>query len=234
MDYKLFRSESPGDAFITQLQAFCGLDGVQRDALAVWFESTSDFDTYTPEVPQVILASTLLPDQFRKVAAPIRFILDAWQQHSLEIADIERDLLLCGLSAEEIQLVTGFLERLAPLKKRVWIDGLEGTAQVVGLPTIDDANIVWDARAVFGGLTYYYFPRDANDATYKQCLGVTCMAIMELLVSDSNGSKERLAIQMNEATFKMFLRAMNRADEQLASLKALIRPMTVEQQGSKG
>jgi hypothetical protein len=33
-------------------------------------------------------ASKLLPDQFRKTAAPIRYVLNAWQQHSLETADI--------------------------------------------------------------------------------------------------------------------------------------------------
>ena len=66
MDYKLFPLESPSDAFINQLKAFCALDDVQREALAAWFQSTSDFNTYTPEAPQIIQASTLLPEQFQK------------------------------------------------------------------------------------------------------------------------------------------------------------------------
>lgn len=228
MDYKVFGAgHSPSDEFVKELAAFCELDDVQREALAVWFETTSDFDTYTPGMPPGISASTLLPEQFRKAAAPIRFMLNAWQQNSLDIADIQRDLLLFGLGSKQIEVVTAFLQRLAPVRKRVWIDGLEGVAQVNGLPTIDDANVVWDARGVFGGPTYYHFSGDANEATYKQCFGLTCMAILELIVSDTGGVKERFAIQMNEPTFRQLLVAMNRADEQLKSLKALISPMIV-------
>lgn len=235
MEYRIFgAARSPTDEFISQLQAFCDLDDIQRQALAVWFETTSDFETYTPELPPNILASTLLPDQFRKTAAPIRFLLNAWQQQSLEIVDIERDLLLCGLNPKQIELVTVFLQRLSAVKERVWIDALEGTAQVVGLPTIDDANIVWDARAVFGGPSYYYFGADAAETTYNQCFGLTCVAIVEFMVSDTSGSKERFAVQMNETSFKNLLRAMNRADDQLKSLNALIKPMKEVQKGSKG
>jgi hypothetical protein len=53
--------DHPSDDFIAQLQAFCELDDVP---LAVWFESTSDFESYTPELPPNISASALLPDQF--------------------------------------------------------------------------------------------------------------------------------------------------------------------------
>jgi hypothetical protein len=160
--------------------------------------------------------------------------LNTWQQHALSIADIERDLLLCGISSEQIELVSRFLQRLSPIKEKVWTDGLEGTAQIVGLPTIDDANLVWDARAVFGGPSYYYFSSDAAKTTYKECVGLTCMAILELMVSDTNGSKERIAIQMNEAIFKNLLRTMNRADEQLSSLNALIKPMKITEKGPRG
>ncbi len=145
MDYRMFGIGSPSEAFLTQLRGFCELDDVQREALAVWFESTSDFNFYPPELPQNILASSLLPDQFRDAVAPIRHIVNAWEEYSLELADIQRDLLLCGFSAERIELITKFLERLSSVKKRVWADGLEGTAQVVALPTIDDAHIVWGA-----------------------------------------------------------------------------------------
>ena len=234
MEYRIFGSaRSPGDDFTPELQAFCALEDAQREALAAWFESTSDFDTYATELPAGIVASALLPDQFRKTAAPIRFLLNAWQQHSLEIIDIERDLLLCGLNSEQIGLVISFLERLAPIKERVWIDGLEGTAQIVGLPTIDDVNIVWDARAVFGGPSYYHFRSDAAETTYKRCVGLTCVAIVEFMISDASGLKERCAMQMNETTFLNLLRAMNRADEHLKSLNALVGPMTVAQRASK-
>jgi hypothetical protein len=232
MEYKIFGAGgSPGDGFTPDLQAFCRLDEVQREALAIWFESTSDYDTYTPELPPSIVRSSLLPEQFRKTAAPILYLLDSWHRRSLEIADIERDLLLLGLNQKQIALTTSFLLRLSPVKERVWLDGLEGTAQNVGLPTLDDANIVWDARPFFGGPSYYHFGGDADQAMYKHCLGLTCMAIVELMISDRNGTKQRIAVQMNENVFKMFLRAVNRADDQLGSLKAFIKPLTVDAKG---
>ncbi len=233
MNYRIFGASSPSEDFVAGLQEFCTLDEVQREALAVWFETALDFDSFTAELPPSILKSTLLPDQFRKTAMPIRYILNEWQQQSLELQDIQRDLLLFGLNPEQVELVTRFVERLSPVKKRVWIDGWEGTAQSVGLSTVDDANVVWDARAVFGGNSYYYFTHDADEATYSQCLGLTCMAILELMVSDTNGSKTRLAVQMNESTFKDFLRAMNRADKQLDSLKARVKPFLLSKQGLK-
>lgn len=235
MEYKIFgAAQSPSDDFVTQLQTFCELDEVQREALAVWFESTSDFNIYTPEFPTNISASTLLPDQFRKAAAPIRYILSAWQGHSLEIGDIERDLLLLGLNSEQLQMTSNMLQRLSPVKMRVWLDEQVGTAQVTGLPTIDDANIIWDARAVFGGPSYHYFSDESNGGIYKQCFGLTCMAILELMVSDTSGTKERFSVQMDDTTFQRFRRAVNHADEQLQSLRALIEPMKVGLQSSEG
>src|ERR1700722_12592911 len=98
MEYKIFgTARSPYDEFRAELQAFCDLDDIQREALAAWFESTADFNSYAPKLPPGILASTLLPEQFRKSASPIRFLLENWQRRSLELADIERDLLLLGL-----------------------------------------------------------------------------------------------------------------------------------------
>ena len=116
------------------------------------------------------------------------------------------------------RLITASVARLSPIKERVWIDGQEGDTQVFGLPTLDDAIIFWDARAVIGGSTYYYYAADAQKNRYKELLGLTCMAIVEFMVSDVAGSKQRLVFQMNEEVFKTFVRAVRRADEQLASL----------------
>jgi hypothetical protein len=234
MDYRIFRNGAPSDNFTKDMQELCELDDVQREALAVWFESTSDFNIYQEELPKEILASTLLPNQFRKAAEPIRFILNAWKEYSLEITDIQRDLLLCGLNAEQIELVTRLLDRLSHVKDRVWIDGWEGTAQVIGLPTIEDANIAWDARGVFGGENFYYSTHHGAGEGYRRCLGLTCMSILELMVSDTNGSKQHFAVQMDESTFRKLLRAMNRAEEQLDSLNALIEPIKVNRQNPRG
>lgn len=233
MEYRIFGpGRGPTDDLAQELQAFCDLDDVQRESLAVWFETSSDFDTYAPELPPVILNSSLLPEQFRKTASPIRSLLNAWHERSLKLADIERDLLLLGLNQDQVELVSAFLKRLAPRKERVWADGWEGSAQLFGLPTLDDANILWDARAVFGGFAY---SRDVEEQdAHQQFLGLTCMAVVELMVSDMAGSRQRLAFQINEAVFKNFLRSFRRADEQLGILKAEIEPMTVVSRAGKG
>ena len=227
MEYKIFgAARSPGDEFRMGLQAFCDLDQIQREALAAWFESTTDFQTYSPDLPPGIIASTLLPEQFRKTAAPILFLLEAWHGRSLQMEEIERDLLLLGLDPAQLANITGLLSRLSGVKERVWLNARERNVQFVGLPTMDDANIVWDARPVFGGPSYYYYSSDAETDSYKRCLGLTCVAIAEFMISDSNGIKQRMAIQLNEDMFKVFLRAVNRADNQLKSLKDFIEPLT--------
>src|ERR1017187_5053700 len=109
MEYKIFGTEgSPNDEFRAELQAFCDLDQTQREALAAWFESTADFNAYTPELPPGILASTLLPEQFRKTASPIRFLLETWHRRSLQLEDIERDLLLLGLDSTQRANISSF------------------------------------------------------------------------------------------------------------------------------
>jgi hypothetical protein len=60
------------------------------------------------------------------------------------------------------------------------------------------------------------------------------MAVLELMVSDAGGLKQRIAIQMNETVFSTFLRAINRADDQLGSLKAFIEPLSVAPKSAKG
>jgi hypothetical protein len=76
VEYKIFGpGREPYEDFTSRLEAFCALDEAQRDALAAWFQSTSDFDTYATELPPGILDSTLLPEQFRSTTSPIRFLL---------------------------------------------------------------------------------------------------------------------------------------------------------------
>lgn len=60
------------------------------------------------------------------------------------------------------------------------------------------------------------------------------MAIVEFMISDSNGLKQRIAIQMNENVFKIFLRTVNRADDQLGSLKAFIKSLSAASVDAKG
>ena len=220
MEYKIFGpARWPPPDFKEDLAAFFRLDDGQRDAIAEWFLSTRSFELYEPELPSVIIASALLPEQFRQAAGVIRLLLNNWQCYGLELPDLERDVLLLGCEPEQAKSLSTFLARLSSIRERVWVDGLEGDQQVLGLPTIDDVNIAWDARPIFGGSTYYYFADNSDDVSYKKFFGLTYLAILELISSDNYGQRQRAAIQMTEDTFKRLLISMKRAGEQLDTLK---------------
>ena len=220
MEYKIFGpSQQPPDDFKKDLEALFRLDDQQRDAIANWLLAARSYDLYEPELPPIIVASTLLPEQFRQAAGVVRHLLNSWQRYGLELRDIERDALLLGFGQEQLEILSSLLARLAPIKERVWLDGLEGFQHATGLPTIDDVNIVWDVRPLFGGDPYYYYAADGDDASYRRFCGLTYLATVEIIASDNYGRNQRTAIQVNEEDFERLLRAMKRAREQLGILK---------------
>lgn len=219
MEYRIFGAEQrPPDDFKDDLLAFLHLDDEQRAVIAKWFLSTRSFELDAPSLPPSIAASTLLPDQFKQTAGVIRRLLDLWQRYNLVLEDIERDLLLLGFGPDDLSILSPFLVLLSPIKERVWVDIEESLQHGIGLPTIDDVNIVWNARPLFGGPTYFYCTAD-GDAPYTKFYGLTYMATLELISSDLYGRKQRTAIQLNEETFQRLLRGMKRAGEQLDILK---------------
>jgi len=178
------------------------------------------------------VASTLLPEQFRQTAGVIRQLLNNWQRYGLELQDIERDLLLLGFGPEHLSILSLFLTRLSPIKERVWLDGVEGNRSGLGLPTIDDVNILWDARPLFGGSPYYYFTAD-GDTPYTRFLGLTYLATVEIISSDFYGRKQRTAIQLDEEGFQRLMRSLKRASEQLDVLKERTKTVTPDAKDPK-
>jgi hypothetical protein len=219
VEFKIFGPDQrPPDDFKEDLEAFFRLDDQQRDVIAGWFLSARSYEPYEPSLPPAVVASTLLPEQFRQTAGVIRRLLNSWQRYGLELRDIERDLLLLGFSPEPLGILSAFLARLSPIKEQVWLDSIEGTQSVLGLPTIDDVNILWAARPLFGGDPYYYFSAD-GDSPYTRLLGLAYLATVEIITSDFYGRQERTAIQLNEEGFQRLVRSLKRAGEQLDILK---------------
>ena len=220
MEYKILGSgRQPRDDFKDDLVAFCRLDEEQRNTIVEWFLSSDTHELYEPHLPPIITASTLLPEQFRQAAGVIKDLLYAWQAQGLEIQDVERDLLLLGCDAEQISTFLGVLGRLSSIKEQVWVGERKRFERLVGLPTIDDVNIVWNARPAFGGDGYFYYEGDRNEASYDRFLGLVYLATMEISASDSNGNKQRIAVQLDERVFEMLSRGMKRAGDQLKVLK---------------
>lgn len=227
MEFKIFGPDQrPPDGFKDDLGAFLRLDDQERDVIADWFLSTRSYELYEPSLPPAVVVSTLLPEQFRQTAGVIRQLLNSWQRFGLELRDIERDLLLMGFGPEHLSVLSAFLVRLSPIKERLWLDGIEGFQHAVGLPTIDDVNIVWNARPLFGGSPYYYFAVEGDEACYRTFLGLTYLATMEIIASDDYGQRQRTAIQLNEDDFQRLLLGMKRAGEQLSILKERTKTVT--------
>jgi hypothetical protein len=159
-------------------------------------------------------------------------LLYNWQRFGLEIQDIERDLLLLGFGPERLGILSNLLTRLASVKKRVWLDDVGYSQNVVGLPTIDDVNIIWDARPIFGSAAYNYYPVDDDDL-YRKFFGLTYLATVEIITADNYEQKQRTAIQLDEKGFERLLLAMKRASEQLGILKERTRTVVQDSTDSK-
>src|SRR5579863_4532872 len=102
MEYKIFGpGGSPPDQLQRQVKAFLALDERQRKTIADLFLQ-SDFDPYERITPSIVASSSLLPEQFADVVELIRFLLFSWCEYHLQLADIERDLLLLGYSPDKI------------------------------------------------------------------------------------------------------------------------------------
>ena len=133
MEYKIFGpGGEPPDDFREDIEAFHRLDDQQRGAIAEWFLSASSYELYGPSLPPNIVASTLLPEQFRRAAGFIRDMLNRWYQHRLDLADFE--------SPDQLGTAVDFLRSVSPVKERVWADGRAGSERVIALPTIDNVD----------------------------------------------------------------------------------------------
>lgn len=220
MEYKIFGPGGMPDGGIrNQLKDFFKLDEAQRKTIREAFlKNEFEYSWRTP-LPEAVAASSLLPEQFTDAVDLIRSLLYAWREYSLQIADIERDLLLLGCSEHDIDLLIEFLGMLSVVRESVWARYYKRIQQLDGLPTMDNLNIICDARAVFGG-----FPEGVErpSPSYKTLLTLTPIVIMEIISSDNYGQRQRTAVQMNEQQFEVFQRIVSRAQEQLAILKERI------------
>jgi hypothetical protein len=220
VEYKIFGPNgTPTEEFRTQLRSLLALDEIQRKTIAQIF-LRGDFDPFRRTVPPAVAASSLLPEQFTEAADLIGFLLASWREHDLDLGDIERDLLLLGCTQSEIVAMVELLKSLSQIREGVWAKRYTWVQQADGLPTMDNVNIICDARAVFGG-----FPEGAEQVreSYKTLLGLTPIVILEIISSDNYGRRERSAFQMNDEQFEWFRKAMNRAHEQLTILKERIK-----------
>jgi hypothetical protein len=230
VEYKIF---GPGGAasedFRRDLHDLLKLDDAQRSVISDWFLRSKTYDT--APLPATIVASTLLPEQFRRAVQVLRRLLWAWEEYRLELEDVERDLLLLGFDSEALPVILPFLADLSVVKEKVWTRDYVQTQSIDGLPTMDALNFLCEARAIFGG-----FPTGDDDQfrdSYKRFLGVMPIVIMELVASDNYGNRKRMAVQLSEESFEWLQKAVGRAQEQLSILKERTATLALNGNGER-
>ena len=144
----------PSHHFQKGLKILFDLGDEAWDVLAKWFLTTTDFDIEQAASSAAIASSKLLPEQFSESADALKYILEGWYMHGLQVPEIQRDLLLLNCPRERIERLGSLLQRLAPARDRVYRDYMRFDHENAVLPTLEDINVVCDLRPVFEDLVY--------------------------------------------------------------------------------
>ena len=140
--------------------------------------------------------------------------------------EIQRDLLLLNCPRDRIERLGSLLERLRPVRDRVYSEYMRFDHENAVLPTLEDINVVCDLRPIFED-TVFPIP-EAIPVRHTKLLGYSYIVLMELFTEDFGGRTQRLGFQMNEAQLVDFQAALQRAREQLDILKASTRAIPTQ------
>jgi len=227
MEFKMFGPGGYPDAhFHKGLKALFVLDETAWELLAKWFETTGEFDSEEGSCSPLIAGSSLVPEQFVESADVLKYVLEAWQMYGLTIPEIQRDVLVLNYPPEQIDRLGRLLERLGPVKERVYTEYMRFDHENAVLPTLEDIRAVCDLRPVFQD-TVYPIP-EAATVSHTKLLGYSYMALVEMVAEDFEGRKHRFAFQVNARTLANFRAALERAEEQLDILKASTSALSTE------
>jgi hypothetical protein len=226
MQLKMFGpSGGPDEEFTKGLRTLFDIAEEAWEDLAEWFLTTESFDESDDRSAPTIDGSSLLPDQFSDCVGALRFILEAWQIHNLQLLDIQRDLFALGYENEKIDRFSAtLLRRIEPVKERAYASFIRSEHENAILPTIEDIDVVCDIRPIFED---YVFPAPAKGTgvDYKKIIGFSYIVLVELLSEDIEGKTRKLSFQMTEKSLADLQSALQRAREQLDILKVSTRDL---------
>lgn len=144
-----------------------------------------------------------------------RFVLSNWESSNLGIEDLRADFRSLEVNENDLPKAAAFFSELSDVRKAVQAGYLEGIYEKLGLPTIDDINLIWDVRPVFK--EFAYSPDESDD--YAQLLRHSFILILEIISTRTDGNNETAAYQLSVAEFENFVQGIERARGQLAVLK---------------
>jgi hypothetical protein len=102
MDLKVLGAEGPPDEFADDLKAFFALDPSVWQIVEKWFLTTDSFDPEEVVSSPALAASPLPPEQLRKAIAVVQYLLERWHASGRQLLDLQRDLLVLGVAADDI------------------------------------------------------------------------------------------------------------------------------------
>ena len=138
--------------------------------------------------------------------------------YDLQLAEIQRDLLLLNCPRERIEQLGPLLERLRPLRERMYAEYMRFDHENAVLPTLEDIRAVCDLRPIFEDTVYPI--QQAAAVSHTRLLGYSYMVLVELVAEDFEGTKHMFAFQITQKTLADMRAALGRAAEQLDILKA--------------
>src|ERR1700733_2306527 len=176
MEYKLFGLGGfPGDRFRKGLKALFALTQRDWEVVENWFLTTESSDPQDAVSSPAFIASALTPDQATGSIEVLQFILEAWHRRGLDLQAIQRDLMLLGLTPEEIERLASLLERIGHVKKKSWASYMRSQHENAVLPTLEDIDMVCDLRPFFED--YVYPMPETEIVQHKSLLGFTYMIL---------------------------------------------------------
>jgi len=191
-----------------------------------WFLTTDNFDAEASSAYSTIAGSSLIAGQFIDSVDVVKYILEAWYMYDLQLPEIQRDLLLLNCPPDQIERLGTLLERLGPIKKRVYTQYIRFAQENAVLPTFEDINVACDLRAVFED-TVYPIP-NIRSIRHTKLLEFRYVVLVEILTEDYHGRTQKLAFQMTEEALSDLQTAFQRASEQLDILKESTRAISTK------
>jgi hypothetical protein len=86
----------------------------------------------------------------------------------------------------------------------------------MGLPTIDDLNLVWDIRPIFEEPA---FAPEPSAQGYEKLVSTTSLLILEISATREDGQGESKTYQLSEDDFDRLFESLKKARRQLEIIK---------------
>jgi hypothetical protein len=222
MEYEMFGPGGfPDDHFRKGVRTLLAAGDNDWEGIEKWFLTTRTFEPDDAVSSPSLNTSGLPPDQIIESVETVQYILEAWHLRGLEFEQVQRDLIILGLSQDEIDRLSGLLQRLGPIRGQAYAHYMLIEHQNFVLPTLEDFDVVCDVRPVFED--FVYPPSQTHTTQHTKILDFTYMVLVELVTEDSDGEKKKLAFQMSEDALGEFEGAIKRAHQQLDILKEKTR-----------